>query len=371
MTTMTKKNLSDILSDNNLSAPSKKDENWLVYPLDALLDNSLEVNPSKKSSISITEKYYLHFFNGTLHNHHLPSTVSLSDTTIGTNKEDNSFYKLAIAESIQQQLTFTGTGETIELYYETTENTLSNQALAIQCEKNSNNTIKRTFYAPNQSVLNAATTITLSDNSHLLISDTNNNNQGYILDTITTTIGASANLNCLNQTYLCNNSRFEHNVTVTGEESVARLHGLAINEVDQQCCYNTHVYHDTENSESHQLFKSLVKNNATLEYNGKVTVMPKAQQTNSYQLNQNIILDDFANVYSRPQLFIDADDVKCSHGSTTGDINKHEVLYLMSRGIDELTSRKIVLNGYIQIVFETPEFKPERQSIQDILNQIL
>ena len=155
------------------------------------------------------------------------------------------------------------------------------------------------------------------------------------------------------------------------EKKLCTIHGLAINEKDQQCFYNTHVFHDAENSESHQLFKSLVKNNATLEYNGKVTVMPKAQLTNSYQLNQNIILDDFANIYSRPQLFIDADDVKCSHGSTTGDINKHEVLYLMSRGIDELTSRNIVLNGYIQIVFETPEFKAERHSIQEILNQIL
>ena len=86
---MTKKNLTDILSDNNLSAPSKKDENWLVYPLEALLNNSVEINPSKQSSISITEKYYLHFLNGSLKGHKLPSSVTLTDTTISTNKTEN------------------------------------------------------------------------------------------------------------------------------------------------------------------------------------------------------------------------------------------------------------------------------------------
>ena len=115
----------------------------------------------------------------------------------------------------------------------------------------------------------------------------------------------------------------------------------------------------------------MVKQNATLEYNGKVTVCPHAQQTNSYQLNQNILLDDYANVYSRPQLFIDADDVKCTHGSTTGDINKHEVLYLMSRGLDELTSRKIVLNAFFEEVFNKEEFKSEQQDVHRILNKIL
>ena len=119
-----------------------------------------------------------------------------------------------------------------------------------------------------------------------------------------------------------------------------RLNGLAINNTNESSFYNTHIYHNVKNTESHQLFKSINKLNATFEYNGKAKVKKDAQQINSYQLNQNILLDDYANIYSRPQLFIDADDVKCSHGSTTGDLNQHELFYLMSRGLDKNSSRK-------------------------------
>ena len=93
------------------------------------------------------------------------------------------------------------------------------------------------------------------------------------------------------------------------------------------------MFHHAEETESHQLFKSLNLDDALFEYNGKVTVAQNAQQINSYQLNQNIVLNNSATIHSRPQLFIDADDVKCSHGSTTGDINREQLLYLKSRGL--------------------------------------
>ena len=83
-----------------------------------------------------------------------------------------------------------------------------------------------------------------------------------------------------------------------------------------------------------------------------MTVKKDAQQINSYQLNQNILLDEYATIHSRPQLFIDADDVKCSHGSTTGDLNKEELFYLMSRGLDEITSKKMVLRAFVEEVFQ-------------------
>ena len=243
--------------------------------------------------------------------------------------------------------------------------------LQINATNTTGGLIKRYFKVNDGALINHYTNINVANDSSITMSDTNNNNTGHILDFVDVSVAKNAHYYALNQSYLSNNSRFQNRVTINGEDSDATLHGLAINEEKQSCFYNTHIYHDTEDSVSNQLFKSMLKKDATLEYNGKVSVLPHAQQTNSYQLNQNILLDETANVYSRPQLFIDADDVKCTHGSTTGDINRHEVLYLMSRGLDELTSRKIVLNAFFEEVFDKLTFKPEQQNVHAILDKIL
>ena len=360
--------LNTLLAAHELNPPSKKDEDWLYYGIEEFLQNLFSNSICQEREIN--ETYFMYVVNGECKAQSIPDGCNLSVTTIKPRKTNNSFIHLALKESTQQSLNATKDA-TLTIIYENSEQTLSHSSLSITNDTNTNLHIKRIFIAPKGSAINNYTNINVSDNSKIIITDTNNNNEGSILDFIDCEIGSNSYFYSLNQSYLSTNSRFQNRVYINGEQSDATLHGLAINETEQSCFYNTHIYHDTENSESHQLFKSMVKQNATLEYNGKVTVCPKAQQTNSYQLNQNILLDEYANVYSRPQLFIDADDVKCTHGSTTGDINAHEVLYLMSRGLDQLTSRKIVLNAFFEEVFNKEEFKPEQQDIHSILNQIL
>jgi Fe-S cluster assembly protein SufD len=357
---------------SNLIAPSKKDEDWLYYNLESLLDEQFKNETQSNSSMVIDENYFLHFINGELINHSLPEECVLSETDIIPKKTNNSFITFALEQSKNYHLDLLKSiNEPIAIIYENSNGYLSTTALQIRSRRNIKNHIKRYFSAPENTCLTTYANCILEDHAELTITETNTNNQGRILDFIDAELNEKCLFFTLNQSYLSQNSRFQNRVFVNGEYSNATLHGLAINEVEQECYYNTHIFHDCENSESHQLFKSMVKKNALLEYNGKVTVCPNAQQTNSYQLNQNILLDDFANVYSRPQLFIDADDVKCTHGSTTGDINEHEVLYLMSRGLDRLTSRKIVLNAFFEEVFNKTEFKSEQQDIHSILNKIL
>ena len=213
--------------------------------------------------------------------------------------------------------------------------------------------------------------IKASQTSTVIINETNNENKGHTLDFVDSSLEENCHLIGLNQSYLSDNSRFENRVNMNGESATARLNGLCINAEDKECFYNTHVFHNKGNNESHQLFKSINKNNALFEYNGKVSVKKDAQQINSYQLNQNICLDDFATIHSRPQLFIDADDVKCSHGSTTGDLNKEELFYLKSRGLDEVTSKKMVLRAFVDEVFQHEELRDKSQKINHYLDNIL
>ncbi len=363
--------LTTLLKNNKLTAPSNKDEDWINYNLKELLSTEF----SKNGLIHEHKKHQdwvLYFFNGTLIEKNLPEQINIIETSIQPSNTNNSLIHIAINESNNYKLTSTSkTNEKITIIYETSKNHFGTSAIEIETDSKQTLNIKREFYAAENSHINTYTNIIGADQSRTIMTDSNNNNNGTITDFVDVRLKKDSVYDSLNQTYLSENSRFQNRVFIDEEGVDANLHGLAINEQEQACFYNTHIFHDAENCVSNQLFKSMVKQNATLEYNGKVTVCPHAQQTNSYQLNQNILLDDYANVYSRPQLFIDADDVKCTHGSTTGDINEHEVLYLMSRGLDRLTSRKIVLNAFFEEVFNKPEFKSEQQDIHKILDDIL
>ena len=279
--------------------------------------------------------------------HSLPSTIEIKKEPINSKKTKNSFINLANKTSNHIKLIAKSSNCTINIIYE--NNVGINSTFISTTADNSNLTLNRKIICKNEnSITNNYNQFELKNNSTIVTNEENIKNTGYILDFTDATLANNCHLIGLNQTYLSKKSRFQNRIYIDGENATARLNGLAINNTNESSFYNTHIYHNVKNTESHQLFKSINKLNATFEYNGKVTVKKDAQQINSYQLNQNILLDDYANIYSRPQLFIDADDVKCSHGSTTGDLNQHELFYLMSRGLDKNSSRKMVLRAFVE-----------------------
>ena len=104
---------------------------------------------------------------------------------------------------------------------------------------------------------------------------------------------------------------------------------------------------------SNELYKGIIDGNGTGVFNGKIMVREDAQKTNAYQSNNNILLSDDATIYSKPQLEIFADDVKCSHGATTGQLNPDEMFYLQSRGIGKENARTLLLYAYASDVIDS------------------
>lgn len=366
MTVTESMSVSGLLAHHQLVAPESTHEDWLYYPLNECLSSNYTAVKSVHRTHS-NDGFFMQFSNGQLVDSSLPESVQLSTTSIVPRDTKNAFIHAALLTATHYELS--GACESpISIIYDASPGALSVHVLRIV---GASIRVARQFSAPKSSCILSYTQVDVAANGSIIMSDTNHDNHGYVLDFVDADLVAGSQFFSLNQSYLSACSRFQNRVYIHGEQATATLHGLAINQSKQSCFYNTHIVHDTEASESHQLFKSMVKQDATLAYNGKVSVRPHAQKTNSYQLNQNIILDDYANVYSRPQLFIDADDVRCTHGSTTGDINAHEVFYLMSRGLDYLTSRKIVLNAFFEPVFDCDAFKSEQQDVHAILNKIL
>ncbi len=145
-----------------------------------------------------------------------------------------------------------------------------------------------------------------------------------------------------------------------GERADSTLKGVTIIEGKQHVDHNTLVHHTAPNCESHQDYKGIFDENSTGVFNGRVIVDKEAQKINAFQANNNILLDDKATINSKPQLEIFADDVKCSHGCTIGQLDKDSLFYLRSRGIPYKEARALLMYAFANNVLESvkiPEIK--------------
>ena len=131
-----------------------------------------------------------------------------------------------------------------------------------------------------------------------------------------------------------------------GEHIDSTLNGITIIGDKQLVDNHTLVMHKFPNCESHELYKGIYFDKSTGVFNGKVIVLKEAQKTNAFQQNNNIIIDDGATINAKPQLEIFADDVKCSHGCTIGQLNSDALFYMRSRGIPEKEANGLLLYAF-------------------------
>ena len=130
-------------------------------------------------------------------------------------------------------------------------------------------------------------------------------------------------------------TRNEAIVEFTGDDAVAHVAGACVGDGDFHHDDTVFITHDAVNCESRQVFKKVLRNGATGVFQGKILVKPGAQKTDGYQISQSLLLDDDSQFLAKPELEIYADDVACSHGSTSGAIDEDGLFYLRSRGVPE------------------------------------
>lgn len=154
--------------------------------------------------------------------------------------------------------------------------------------------------------------------------------------------------NSLINTLTLNGGFVRNNVHVklADEYSESHIYGLALVDSNQHVDNYTFIDHAVPNCTSNELYKNILDDEATAAFNGKILVRKDAQKTEAYQTNKNICLTDSAKMYTKPQLEIYADDVKCSHGATIGQINEEALFYLKSRGIGAHEARMMLMYAF-------------------------
>ena len=146
-----------------------------------------------------------------------------------------------------------------------------------------------------------------------------------------------------------NNLKFFHR----GENILSTLKGVTILEGKQHVDHSTLVHHSKPNCESHQDYKGIFSERSEGVFNGQILVDKIAQKTNAFQQNNNILLDDKATINSKPQLEIFADDVKCSHGYTIGQMDEEALFYLRTRGIPKKEAKALMTYAFANNVLES------------------
>ncbi len=163
-------------------------------------------------------------------------------------------------------------------------------------------------------------------------------------------------------------TRNECVIELTGDNAVAHVAGACVGDGDFHHDDTVFITHDAVNCESRQVFKKVLRNGATGVFQGKILVKAGAQKTDGYQISQSLLLDDDSQFLAKPELEIYADDVACSHGSTSGAIDEDALFYMRSRGVPEGPATDLLTLAFLSEAVEEIDAEPLREEINGLLS---
>ena len=206
--------------------------------------------------------------------------------------------------------------------------------------------------------VDSASSVVLGDGSHFTLSELQTHGRGAaVLDHSFAVLGRDAQFFhwCAPVGGRVVKTRFDF--TLQGEGASVRTHGLYFGTQDQHKDLRINLTHAAPHATSYALYKGAVRDRSRTVFQGLIEVKPGANGTDAYLSNKNLILNDGARADSLPQLKIDTNDVKCSHGSTTGKVNEEEVFYLTTRGFSPAEARLLIAQGlFAELIDEAPSF---------------
>ena len=232
--------------------------------------------------------------------------------------------------------------------------------------------INKNITPGNQTFQNVASEIFLKENAELEVNKIQTECDGAIL-VDNTDVSQLEGSKLLSNTITTNGKMVRNNlrIAIDGEHCESYMNGLYLVKDKDHIDNHTVVDHRKANSYSNELYKGIIDDNATGVFNGKIYVQQDAQKTNAFQSNKNILLSDRASMNTKPQLEIWADDVKCSHGATTGQIDPDQVFYLRSRGLDEKQAKGLLLHAFATEFLEQISSDPLSQYLENIISDRL
>ena len=219
------------------------------------------------------------------------------------------------------------------------------------------------------SIENFSTSVTeifQEENSEIEYLNIQNDKNNFHFNSINISQKQNSISNCFTFSYSGALVRNNLNIKLKEKNCYSNMYGFYALREKSHVDNHTTVDHIDENSISNEHYKGIMDNNSNGVFNGKIFVRKKAQKTNAFQSNNNILLSDEAKINTKPQLEIWADDVKCSHGCTVGQLNKEAIFYLQSRGISKEKAISMLLGAFSEEIIEKIENQFIKQKIKKL-----
>jgi Fe-S cluster assembly protein SufD len=253
------------------------------------------------------------------------------------------------------------------------DNMMANNRLFIEAEKFSEASVVITQVTQNgeNTFNNLVTEIMIGENAHFNLHKIQAEDASSIqmsTEEVTQAANSTFKINTISLSGLL--VRNNINIAVNGENCETFMNGAVITKGNQHVDNHTFVDHRVPNCYSNENYKYVLDGKSTGVFNGRVVVRKDAQVINAYQNNGNILLSDYASINSKPELEIYADDVKCSHGSTTGQLDENALFYLQARGISKDNAKKILVGAFIGEVIDSMEHEVLTEQVNYLLSKI-
>ena len=382
----------------SIGFPNKKLENWKYTSLKNLLKNDFIVLPEinnilefkdiKKYLIDDIDSYKIIFVDGKYSSHlsdttHEGMDICILSAALSQSKYEllveNYFNKIANDDGITSLNTaFSSEGafihipknkfvdKPIQIIHFSTGNESSlmfqPRNLIIVDENSQVQIIERHQSLSENKVFTNSVTEIYADKKSIIdyYKIQNDNLQASLIDN--TYVDQQRNSSFTMHTFSFGNELVRNNLNISQNDQFIEttIKGVTIIGDKQHVDHNTLINHNKPNCNSHQDYKGIYDDKSTGVFNGQVMVKKVAQKTNAFQSNNNVLLSDQATINAKPQLEIYADDVKCSHGCTVGQLDKNALFYLKSRGIPEKEATALLMYGFANNILESvkiPEIK--------------
>jgi Fe-S cluster assembly protein SufD len=397
---------SAIKNFENKGFPTKKEEAWKYTSLNTILKNDYSVFPKNENSIEFAEvkKYFIHeidtfkvvFIDGIFSSFLSSTTHDGIDVCLMSSALNKPKYKMVIDNYYNK---IASKDETL-----TSLNTaFANEGAYINIPKSKvvDKPIEIMYFSTGSEaalLVQPRNLVIVGENSHVQIIERHQSlNENPVLTNSVTEIFAQKRAivdyykiqndnheaNLIDNTYVSqqheshvsvNTFSFGGNLTRNnlnfyhfGERIVSVLNGITIIGDKQHVDHYTLVQHAQPNCESHQDYKGIFSDRSTGVFNGKIFVEREAQKTNAFQKSNNILLSDKATINAKPQLEIFADDVKCSHGCTIGQLDETAMFYMQQRGIPKKEAKALLMYAFSNAVIESIKIPALKQRITKII----
>ena len=366
---------------NKNGYPTKKDEDWKQSTLNNFLENNKQLPVYKTNKELINENVLENFkhnkifiVNGVIQKTELEGKDKnkIIISPIDEYYKSNSKNLLKLFSNKKNQLIAVNNALAISGFYLEIKDNLDlpiiiyhqfnsaidakqlHQKNYVLINKNSKATVFEKFTNDNKkSFISVNTNIDVQKNAHLknyLINSNNIENCIYRFKKVN--IEASANYESFIFSNIIKTIRDEVEINLTESLAECYLYYTQFLKNNEDHEIKVKINHLAENTQSYQFSKSIIDGTAKGVYQGKIFVDQIAQKTNGYQLIKSVLLSDQCTFHSKPELEIYADDVKCSHGSSSTSLNKDELFYLMARGIPQDQAKKLIVQGFLSEVVE-------------------